>query len=132
MSSDKAVIQLGAIPKGERITIMAIAACGSTGTIILRDDSTVYATLEKTNSSIQAQLLGPVSGVYTGANLRLELNISHTSYNIKLKSLVHYLAISDGPGDIKGGAYTVAVEDYTDNDYNDYVISVVSTKKVNS
>jgi hypothetical protein len=131
MYNDTAIIKLGAIQKGERITISAIAACSSTGSIVLRDDINTYATLQKPNPSDRAQLLGPVTGVYSGANLRLELNISHPNYAIKLKSLVDHLTISDGAGDIKGGSYTVAVEDYTDNDYNDYVVSVVSTKKVN-
>jgi hypothetical protein len=131
MSSDTIVIKLGAISKGERITTLVIAACGSSGTIVVRDDAKIYATLPK-NSGGQAQLVGPATGVYEGApNLRVELNATHPSYTIKLKPLVNHQTISDGTGGIKGGAYTIAVEDWTDDDYNDYVISVVSTKKAN-
>jgi hypothetical protein len=131
-SSDKAVIKLGAIAKGERITIMAQAACGSTGTITLLDDSKTYATLKKDDVGINTRFLGYGSGIYDGApNLRVELNISHVNYAIKLKPLVNHWTISDCNGAIKGGVYNIAVDDWTDDDYNDYVITVVSTKKAN-
>jgi hypothetical protein len=131
MSSNFITIKLGAVNKGERITLSAIAACGSTGTITLRDDSKTYATLEKKSISTTPQLLGHVSAVYDGGGgLRLELNITHISYTMTLKPLVNHLTFSDAKGDIKGSSYTIAVEDAADDDYNDYVITVLATKKV--
>jgi hypothetical protein len=133
MSKDTATIKLAGIAKGDRITVSAIAACGSTGTITLRDDSAVHATLKKDSQSIQTQFLGHGSAVYGGgANLRVELDISHVSYTMKLRPLVNCLALSDAAGAVKGGAYTIAVEDTADgDDFNDYVITVLSTKKAN-
>jgi hypothetical protein len=132
MSRDTKTVKLEAVSKGERITISAIAACGSTGTITLRDDSTVYAAFRKESQDTGPKLLGLATAVYGGGgNLRLELDITHVSYEMKIKPLVYHMAIADGTGGVKGGAYTVAVEDWTDGDYNDYVISVVSTKKAN-
>ncbi|MDR1467936.1 MAG: fucose-binding lectin II [Spirochaetaceae bacterium] len=121
----KATIKLTAVANGERMTVSVITACSNTGTITLLDDSTVYGTLKKTTSG-QPQFLGAFSAIYGGgSNLRVELDITTSS----LKTLVDYLAILDGAGTAYGGCYTIAVEDSTDNDYNDYVIAVLVTKK---
>jgi hypothetical protein len=118
------------IPKGASIAISAVAACGSTGTITLLDDSKTYAVLKKENEQISPQPLGHVVAVYSGGtNLRLEFNITHTSYIMKLKSIVNHLDISDENGDLKGGIYNIAIENWTDTDYNDYVVTIVADYK---
>jgi hypothetical protein len=134
MSKDTAVIKLPAISNGDRITVTVLAACSSTGTVTLRDDAAVYATLRKTGGSDRAQFLGYETAVYGGGgNLRVELDVTHASQTMKLKPLVNFLAVSNPAGTVKGGAYTIAVEDLPDGeDYNDYVITVLSTKKANA
>ncbi|MDR1095662.1 MAG: hypothetical protein LBL31_04680 [Spirochaetaceae bacterium] len=134
MSKDTATIKLAGISKGDRITVTVLAACSSTGTVTLRDDSAVYATFQKTGASDRAQFLGYETAVCGGGdNLRVELDVTHSFQTMKLKPLVNFLAVSNPAGTLKGGSYTIAVEDLPDGeDYNDYVITVLSTKKANA
>jgi hypothetical protein len=128
MGTDSTKIYLGAVTQGERITVSVITATSSAATIVLLDDRNTYAALQKSASAIP-QILTPVTAVYSGgSNLRLEISIPG-SQAASVKSVVNHVYIMDGTGGIKGGAYTVALEDSDDNDYNDYVITVTSTKK---
>lgn len=121
---------LANVKSGQRITISAISACGSTGTIVLKDDSTTYATLSKTSEGHQYQYLGNSSDKYTGGkNLRVEINIRHSSYQISIKQIVNNTNLVDDNGKIVGSVYTIAVEDYDDYDYNDFIITITVTNK---
>lgn len=118
------------IKSGQRLTVSATSACGSTGTIVLKDDSKVYATFRKTSEAHQYMYLGNASDKYTGGNnLRIEVNIEHSSYQISIKQLVVNTNIVDGKGNIVGSVYTIAIEDYNDYDYNDFVITITVTNK---
>jgi len=118
------------VTKGQRFTFSAISACGSTGTIVLKDDSKTYATLRKTSESHLYQYLGNASGEYTGGNnLRVEINIEHSFYQIRIKQIVNNTNLVDGEGKVVGNVYTIAVEDYDDYDYNDFVINIMITNK---
>lgn len=118
------------VKNGQRMTISAISACGSTGTIVLRDDSKTYATLKKTSESHLYQHLGNASDKYIGGNnLRVEISISHSSYQISIKQLVNSTSLIDSKGNIVGIVYTIAVEDYDDYDYNDFFITITITNK---
>lgn len=118
------------VKSGQRITISAISACGSTGTIVLKDDSKTYATLRKTSQAHQYQHLGNASDKYTGGkNLRVEINIEHSSYQISIKQIVSNTNLVDSKGNIVGSVYTIAVEDYNDYDYNDLFITITVTNK---
>lgn len=118
------------VKSGQRMTISAISACGSTGTIELKDDSKTYATIRKSSEGHQYQYLGNASDKYTGGkNLRVEINIQHSSYQISIKQIVNNTKLVDKKGKIVAIVYTIAVEDYDDYDYNDFVITIMITNK---
>lgn len=118
------------VKQGQRMTISAISGCGSTGTIVLRDDSKTYATLKKSSQSHQYQHLGNASDKYAGGNnLRVEISLNHVSYKISIKQIVNSTSLVDSKGDIVGTVYTIAVEDYDDYDYNDLFITITITNK---
>lgn len=118
------------VKSGQRMTISAISACGSTGTIVLKDDSKTYATIRKSSEAHQYQYLGNASDKYMGGrNLRVEINIQHSSYQISIKQIVNNTNLVDSKGNIVGSVYTIAVEDYDDYDYNDFVITIMITNK---
>jgi len=132
MGKDSATIKLQGISSGQRMTISALAMCGSTGTIVLRDDTTVYAEMKKVDQGVSPQLLGHITAKYTGgSNLRLEVSVSHVSIAMDIKSIINYANIVEPSGVIKGNVCNVAIEESTDGDYNDYLITIVSTDKVN-
>ncbi len=118
------------VTRGQRLTFSAISACGSTGTIVLKDDSKTYATLRKTSESHLYQYLGNASDEYSGGkNLRVEINIEHSFYQISIKQIVNNTNLVDDKGNVVGNVYTIAVEDYDDYDYNDFVINIMITNK---
>lgn len=118
------------VKSGQRMTISAISACGSTGTIELKDDSKTYATIRKSSEGHHYQYLGNASDKYMGGrNLRVEINIQHSSYQISIKQIVNNTNLVDSKGNIVGVVYTIAVEDYDDYDYNDFVITIMITNK---
>lgn len=111
------------------MTISAVSACGSTGTIVVKDDSKTYATFNKTSTSVNYQYLGNASEMYTGGkNLRVEINIAHSSLQIAIKAIVSNNNLVDSKGNTIGTVYVIAIEEWTDNDYNDYVITITATK----
>ncbi len=131
MSNASSKCLLKGISKGQGITISAISACGSTGTIVLKDDNKTYATLQKTSLNHLYQYLGNAHCKYEGGNnLRIEVDLNHISYAISLKQIVTKTDIVDSKGNVVGASYVIAIEDYDDYDYNDIVISILVTNKM--
>ncbi|MCH5264771.1 MAG: hypothetical protein J1F02_02650 [Lachnospiraceae bacterium] len=117
------------IKSGQIMTISAASACGSTGTIVVKDDSKTYATFNKTSTSEKYQYLGNASEVYTGGkNLRVEVNVAHSGLQIAIKAIVNNNNLVDSKGNTIGTVYVIAIEEWTDDDYNDYVITITATK----
>jgi hypothetical protein len=124
------LIALGAISKGQRLTITATSMAGSTATIVLKDDKETYSTLSKNSTGSSYQFLGNGTGVYGGgSNLRLEITINHISYEIVVKPLIDCAKIITSKGNIIGCVYNIAIEDWTDDDYNDYIVTIVAVNK---
>lgn len=120
---------LQSIKSGQTMTISAVSACGSTGTIVVKDDSKTYATFNKTSTSDKYQYLGNASATYAGGeNLRVEINVAHSGIQIDIKQIVNNNNLVDSNGNIVGTVYVIAIEEWTDNDYNDYVITIIATK----
>ena len=120
---------LQSIKSGQTMTISAISACGSTGTIVVKDDSKTYAKFNKTSTSDKYQYLGNASETYTGGeNLRVEINVAHSGIQIDIKQIVNNNNLVDSNGNIVGTVYVIAIEEWTDNDYNYYVITIIATK----
>lgn len=112
------------------MTISVISSCWSTGTITLKDDSKTYSVIDNDEATNKHQLLGIDSKSYTGGkNLRVEINMESTNYDIKIKQTVTNTNMVNSAGKIIGNIYTIAIEDLTDNEYNDFVITILITNK---
>lgn len=121
---------LGNVMSGQRMTISAISSCWSTCTITLKDDSKTYATIENTKATNQHQYLGSFSEKYEGGkNLRVEVELENSTYDISVKQIVTNTNIVNSNGKIVGNIYTIAIEDLSDREYNDFVITVLVTNK---
>lgn len=118
------------VKKGQRMTISAISSCWSIGTIILKDDTDIYATLDNDEATNTHQFLGFKSKKYNGGkNLRVEIEIESSKYDINIKQTVTNTNMVNSDGKIIGNIYTIAIEDLVDNEYNDFVITVLITNK---
>lgn len=118
------------VKRGQRMTISAISSCWSTGTIILRDDRKIYATLKNDKATNRHQLLDTKSLKYTGGkNLRVEIELENSTYDIKIRQTVTNTNMINSDGKVIGNIYTIAIEDLSDNEYNDFVITILITNK---
>ncbi|MCL2055270.1 MAG: hypothetical protein FWG90_12685 [Oscillospiraceae bacterium] len=113
------------ISKGQRMMIYANSACGSTASIILKDDKETYATIKKGELSHLSRFLGQEIKLYNGgSNLRLEIEMEHPSYDIAIKPIVTFTDTVDALGKSHGGVYNIAVEDYKNNTYSNLSIVI--------
>lgn len=118
------------VKRGQRMTISAISSCWSIGTITLMDDSTTYSILDNDEATNKHQLLGIRSKKYSGGkNLRVEIEIENDKFDINIKQTVTNTNMVNSNGKIIGSIYTIAIEDLNDNEYNDFVITVLITNK---
>lgn len=118
------------VKNGQRMTISVISNCWSTGTIVLRDDSQIYSTIKNSTATNKHQLLGTASEKYSGGkNLRVNIDIENSDYDINIKQTVTNTNMINSNGKIIGNIYTIAIEDLSDNEYNDFVITVLITNK---
>lgn len=118
------------VKRGQRMTISAISSCWSIGTIVLKDDNGTYATLDNDEATNKHQILGIRSKKYTGGkNLRVEIEIESSDFDINIKQTVSNTNMVNSDGKIIGNIYTIAIEDLRDNEYNDFVITVLITNK---
>jgi len=126
MAKASSSVKLEKILKDQQMNIVVTTACASTGKVILRDDKTVYAQFSKGYKEYSQKLLGQAFATYNGgSNLRLEfVDIEHDK--VELKHIASYQSIVHPVGNIKGGVYTIAVEDWSDHNYNDYVVTITA------
>ncbi|MCH5264770.1 MAG: hypothetical protein J1F02_02645 [Lachnospiraceae bacterium] len=118
------------IKSGQIMTISATANCQSTGTIVIRDDSKVYATFKKTSKVVKYEYLGNASEIYAGGkDLRVEIDIEHTSSEISIKKIVDSTNLVNSRGNIVGTIYAIAIEDLKDDDYTDFVVTIAVTNQ---
>lgn len=118
------------VKKGQRMTISAISSCWSIGRIILLDDNTEYSILDNDEATNKHQLLGIKSKKYTGGkNLRVEVEMESSNFDINIKQTVSNTNMLNSAGKIIGNIYTIAIEDLSDDEYNDFVITVLITNK---
>ena len=93
--------------------------------VVLKDDNgKEYFSAKKQNylnTSIDPPLaLGAT--IFTGSKLTLTIDVD-TKYELKGKPTL--IDITDDNGNIVGKSFDLAVEDYTDNDYNDIYVNIV-------
>lgn len=101
--------------------------CQFTGTVVIRDNATIYSTVRKTSESTDVQVLEQSTRQYTGVDgLRVEINIP-LSINIKVAS-ESASPIKVGDKTV-GCCYNLCIEDYIDDDYNDFYINIVAWNK---
>lgn len=118
------------VKRGQRMTMSATSNCWSIGTIILKDDADTYITLDNDEATNTHQILGIKSKKYKGGkNLRVEIKIESSKYDINIKQFVSNTNMINSAGEIIGNIYTIAIEDLSDNEYNDFVITVLITNK---
>lgn len=102
----------------------------STALVELKDDNTVYMSVKKENTSTELQELtqGCKGAFYTGgANLRFEVTIHNAVMPQRgCKSLN---GIVDAEARVVGRTMSLCIEDYNDNDYNDYYITLAAWQK---
>lgn len=118
------------VKRGQRMTISVISNCWSIGRITLKDDIKTYSIIDNDEATNKHQLLGIDSKKYNGGkNLRVEIEIESANFDIKIKQTVTNTNMINSDGKIIGNIYTIAIEDLVDNEYNDFVITVLITNK---
>lgn len=118
------------VKRGQRMTISVISSCWSIGTITLKDDKKTYSIIDNDEATNKYQLLGIDSKKYTGGkNLRVEIEMESSNFDINIKQTVTNTNMINSTGKIIGNIYTIAIEDLSDNEYNDFVITVLITNK---
>lgn len=118
------------VKRGQRMTISAISSCWSIGRITLKDDTKEYAVLDNDEATNTHQYLGTKSKKYTGGqNLRVEVEMESSNFDINIKQTVSNTNMLNCAGKIIGNIYTIAIEDLSDNEFNDFVITVLITNK---
>ncbi len=118
------------VKRGQRMTISVLSSCWSIGNIILKDDSKTYSIINNDEATNKHQLLGIDSKKYTGGkNLRVEIELESSDFDINIKQTVTNTNMVNSSGKIIGNIYTIAIEDLSDNEFNDFVITVLITNK---
>ncbi len=128
LSSSKCV--LTNVKRGQRMTISVLSSCWSIGKITLKDDNKTYSIIDNDEATNKHQLLGIDSKKYTGGkNLRVEIEMESSNFDINIKQTVTNTNMVNSEGKIIGNIYTIAIEDLSDNEFNDFVITVLITNK---
>lgn len=118
------------VERGQRMTISVISSCWSIATITLKDDSKTYSILANDEATNKHQLLGIDSKKYSGGkNLRVEVEMESSNFDINIKQAVSNTNMVNSAGKIIGNIYTIAIEDLSDDEFNDFVITVLITNK---
>ncbi|MCM1100164.1 MAG: hypothetical protein NC079_00565 [Clostridium sp.] len=61
--------------------------------------------------------------------MRVEVEMESSNFDINIKQTVSNTNMLNSAGKIIGNIYTIAIEDLSDNEYNDFVITVLITNK---
>ena len=127
MKNERTII-LEHIKKGDSIFVEACSQCASKATISL--DGGLNRPIElvkKSESCDLTRLEGNYSAEKTDDGpVRLKVSIDNDS---TMKVIKNGTILSDIEGMEKGLQYSFCIEDSTDNDFNDYFVSVVAWHK---
>ena len=115
--------ELEHIKKGDVIYMSACSQCCSKGSISIEGPLSNPLVLRKTSDSSDIKpLVGDATAVVTGDGpIRLKAEID---VNSELKVIKSGVLISDRDGKEQGLHFAFDIEDGTDNDFNDYWVSV--------
>ncbi|MCM1158913.1 MAG: dockerin type I repeat-containing protein [Bacteroidales bacterium] len=123
--NNKVTISLESFNKGEYLSWFVTTQAAYEVTVTLKDDKKVYFTGKKKGTDIEPPLaVGNCQ--YTGKNLTLEISIPESE---DIKAIPSMSTIITNTGKVVGQSFTCCGEDWTDNNYSDFYISVVGWKK---
>ncbi len=112
------------IEKGYYISWFVTTQTSSLVTVTLKDSVKTYFSENKQSTEISPALaLG--DAIVEGDNLTLSIEVANDS---ELLGNPHSNDILTDSGNLAGKEYTLCMEDYTDNDYNDIAISIIGWK----
>lgn len=123
--NNKVTIQLEAFEPGEYLSWFVTTQAAYEVTVTLKDDKKTYFTGKKKSVKIEPPLaIG--TGQYTGKNLVLEISIPESDNIVAIPSMSTMITTT---GKVVGQSFTCCGEDWKDDDYNDFYVSVVGWKK---
>lgn len=115
--------------KGDHMYWAIASKAGSKAYIVLKDDNKIYLEVKKEESTLTFKNLALGTATYEGGkNLRIEI-IVYDYEKLDIKSSINSFNITDTKSRIVGYGYNYCIEDWTDNDYNDYYINLVAWVK---
>lgn len=118
---------LSEVKTGNFIFWTVCSQCQNLGTVVIRDNTKVYATIKKNSCSTQFTLLAQDHNIYTGgSNFRIEVDIPNSK---TIDSSSQSYAITDKEMNSVGHGYNICIEDAGDKDYNDIYIDFVAWNK---
>lgn len=115
--------ELDQFHKGYFLAWEVLSQTASTGIITLKAGNKTYFTASKNNSTTGLLLLAQDSADYN-QNETLTLTVTVNGAT-QLKQSLTSGAINDEKARKVGYTYSFCIEDWTDNDYNDYYINIV-------
>lgn len=120
---------LDTFKRGDYMFWSVCSQAGSKATIVLKDDSKVYFTVNKSTADWHLLKLAQDSADYTGGrNLRIEIEV-YDHPDLDIKGSINAYNITTDKGSTVGYGYNICIEDYKDEDFNDYFISIVAWNK---
>lgn len=118
------------VKRGQRMTTSVISSCWSIGAVTLKDDTKTYSIIDNDEATNKHQLLGVDSKKYNGGkNLRVEIEMESSNFDINIKQSVTNTNMVNSAGKIIGNICTIAIEDLSDDEYNDFVNTILITNK---
>lgn len=123
--NNKVTIQLEAFEKGEYLSWFVTTQAAYEVIVTLKDDQKTYFTGKKKSVNIEPPL-AVGNSQYTGKNLVLEISIPQSE---DIKAIPTMTTMITSTGKVVGQSFTCCGEDWKDEDYNDFYVSVVGWKK---
>lgn len=112
------------VQKGDFMYWNCISQTYYNGILTIKDDTCVYATIEKTDRKSSLQTLGAGSALYEGgANLRVELSMPECT-DLKCAGVTSDTLAPSGK--VVGQTSSLCYEDSTNDDFNDFYLNIVS------
>lgn len=112
------------IEKGYYISWFVTTQAANLVTVTLADSAKTYFSESKQSTEI-APALASGEAIVDGDNLTLSIEVADAE---ALLGNPHSNDILTDSGNLAGKEYTLCLEDYTDNDYNDIAISIIGWK----
>ena len=112
------------IDKGYYISWFVTTQASNNVTVTLADSEKTYFSESKQTTEI-APALASGDAVVEGYELTLSIEVENAE---TLSGSPHSNDILTDSGNLAGKEYTLCLEDYTDNDYNDIAISIIGWK----